>query len=449
MSPAARLTGMSGTPLPRLRARTIRLDADVAPPLLRFADPGAPLAWLRRGDGLVGAGELAWRGEFRGERRIPEAAEAWRALVAAAEIDDAVGVPGSGLAAFGAFAFAPDSAAASVLAVPSTIVGVRNGVAFVTAVTADGSAPEPALPPARDEGPDARTGFRDGAMTADRHRRAVDHAVDLINAGALSKLVLARDVRGAIRPDADRRRILGRLVDAYPECWGYAVDGLIGASPETLVRVVDRCVTARVLAGTAPRGDDEASDREVERALFASPKNRQEHAFAVESAIASLSELDGAHGEPGDGLTASHAPFLLRLPNVWHLASDLRGTLPPGRTVLELVEALHPTAAVGGTPRATACDTIARLEPFDRRRYAGPVGWLSSSGDGEWAIALRGAEVSDDGAVTAYAGGGIVATSDPAEEFSETQWKLRPILDALAEPDAAAARGWRRGADSE
>lgn len=437
---------MSGSALPRLRARTIRLGEGVEPPLERFADPRAPLAWLRRGEGIVGAGEPVWRGEFRGEGRIRDAAAVWRELAAAAEVDDAACVPGSGLAAFGAIAFAAGSAAPSALIVPSTIVGVRDGVAFVTAITADGSEPRPELPTPAAPGPDVRTAFRDGAMTADRHRRAVSHAIDLINEGALSKLVIARDVVGAIPADADRRAFLGRLAGAYPECWGYAVDGLIGASPETLVRVIGRNVAARVLAGTAPRGQDEAADREAERALFASRKNREEHAYAVESAIASLSDLDD-HEDPGHGLTASPVPFLLRLPNVWHLASDIRGTLPPGRTVLELVEALHPTAAVGGTPRDAAVDAIDRLEPFDRRRYAGPVGWLSGSGDGEWAIALRGAEVADDGAVTAYAGGGIVATSDPLEEFSETEWKLRPVLDALGLPGAGA--GWASGAASE
>lgn len=437
---------MSGLPIPRLRARTIRLDAGIAPPLERFADPRAPLVWLRRGEGIVGSGPIRWRGEFGGAARVLDAADAWRELVASAEIEDAAGVPGSGLAAFGAFAFAAGSAQASVLEVPATIVGLREGVAFVTAITADGSDPEPALPEAAAAGPDPRTAFRDGAMTADRHRRAVDHAIDLINEGALSKLVIARDLAGRLPEDADLRHLVGRLAVAYPACWTYAVDGLVGASPEMLVRVLGRGVAARVLAGTAPRGDSPESDAAAARALRASAKNRAEHAFAVDSALASLRELD-AHDDPERGLTASPEPFLLELPNVWHLASDVRGTLPKGRTVLELVAALHPTAAVGGTPREAAIDAIARLEPFDRRRYAGPVGWLSASGDGEWAIALRGAEIGPDGGVTAYAGGGIVATSDPADEFSETEWKLRPLLETLGLPGAAAQ--WRSGAASE
>ncbi|CAG7844641.1 Isochorismate synthase DhbC [Pseudoclavibacter triregionum] len=449
---------MSTASLPRLRARTIRVegplaDALAALPLERLADPLAPLLWLRRGEGVVGVAlpedsglpAVAWRAEFRGERRFEDAAGAWASLLEAAEIDDEARMPGTGLLAFGAFAFAAGSAQASVLAVPTLLVGRRGGAVFATAATADGSDPgaildrldELARP--RPEGPDPRAAFRDGEMTVDRHRRAVDHAIDLINQGQLSKLVLARDVAGRIPADADRRHVLARLSSGYPECWAYAVDGLLGASPETLVRVIGRAVTARVLAGTAPRADDPAEDRSTGAALFVSRKNRAEHAFAVDSALASLGALDADdHDEPGTSLTASPEPFLLKLPNVWHLASDLRGELPEGRTVLDLVEALHPTAAVGGTPRDRALDAIDRLEPFDRRRYAGPVGWLSSSGEGEWAIALRGAEIDPDGAVTAYAGGGIVATSDPLEEFRETEWKLRPLLDALGRGGAAA-----------
>lgn len=419
--------------LPRLRARSVAI-ADPGD-LVARTDPAHPALWVRRGDGLAATG-IAWRGEFGGPTRIPDAAAAWAALVGSADIDDAVRVPGSGLAALGAFAFDDASAAPSVLEVPRFVVGRRDGVAFATAITADGD--EPRTPVGAGErlaaptplGGDARSRVWEGEMTAARHHHAISHAIDLIRQGALEKVVIARELRGRLSAVADRRRILAILARAYPECWTYAVDGLVGASPEMLVRVTGGGVAARVLAGTARRGRTPDEDADLERHLRTNAKDRREHRFAIDSAIATLASLDD-HGDPDRGLTVSPEPFTLKLPNVWHLASDIRGTLPAGRTVLDLAHALHPTAAVGGTPTSAAVDAIRRLEGFDRRRYAGPVGWLDWRGDGEFAVALRGAEIDADGAVTAFAGGGIVADSDPADEYAETTLKFRPILEAL------------------
>jgi menaquinone-specific isochorismate synthase len=427
---------------PRLRVRTRRI-ADPGALLRLAANPGPAQrrelsAWLRRGDGLVGRGEV-WRQSFSGERRVADARDAWAALVDAAEVSDDVQVPGTGLVAFGAFAFAASSAAESVLRVPELVIGRRGDVSFVTRVTLahdddlndealgdTGTAQLPVLAPIGEVSP---VEFREGEMTRERHRAAVAEAVARIEAGELSKVVVSRDLVGDLDPATDLRAVLDRLTRAYPETWTYAVDGLLGASPEMLVRVIDGAVTARVLAGTTPRSADPDADRAAAEALAASSKNREEHRYAIESALRSLGSLD-RHDEPEAGLTASPEPFLLERPNVWHLASDLRGTLPRDASVLDLVAALHPTAAVGGTPRAEALELIERLEPFDRMRYAGPAGWLSAAGDGEWVVALRGAEFGD-GRVTAFAGGGIVASSDPDEEFAETLPKLRPIVEAL------------------
>ncbi|KAB1656664.1 isochorismate synthase [Pseudoclavibacter chungangensis] len=412
----------------RLRARTVEIDDPGA--LLTRADPASPTVWSRRGEGLVGLG-TAWRGESHGPERIATATRAWNALTARAEVDDEAGLIGSGLVALGAIAFSGRSRAPSVLEVPATVVGRRGGRGFLTAVTADGSEPVPQLPQRTATGTDASTAFVDGRMTPDAHRRAVEEAIALIRSGELSKIVLARDLVGRIPVDADRRTAIARLEAAYPECWTFAIDGMTGASPETLVRSLGRQVAARVLAGTSPRGADADEDAHLEHALLDSAKNRREHRYAVDSALASLARLD-AQDDPGSGLTSSREPFTLALPNVWHLASDIRGTLPPGLGVLDLVGALHPTAAVGGTPTPLAVDAIDRLEPFDRRRYAGPVGWVGANGDGEWAIALRSAEVRPDGTVTAFAGGGIVGESDASDEYDETELKFRPIVEAFA-----------------
>jgi menaquinone-specific isochorismate synthase len=131
-------------------------------------------------------------------------------------------------------------------------------------------------------------------------------------------------------------------------------------------------------------------------------------------------------------LATSELPFTLKLPNLWHLASDVEGTLGDGSTALDLVASMHPTAAVAGSPTTAALGLIDQLEPFDRGRYAGPVGWVDAKGDGEWAVALRCAHVSSSGRITAYAGAGIVLGSDAAAELAETKMKFRPIVEAFS-----------------
>src|SRR5690606_20365310 len=149
-----------------------------------------------------------------------------------------------------------------------------------------------------------------------------------------------------------------------------------------------------------------------------------EHRFAVESVLRALRPH-------GPGITADELPFTLKLPNLWHLGSDVHGRLADGSGALDLVAALHPTAAVAGTPTRAALRVIRELEPFDRGRYAGPVGWVDAAGDGKWAISLRSAELAADGTLTAYAGAGIVAESDPDRELAETKLKFRPIVEAF------------------
>lgn len=382
--------------------------------LLEQLDSRSPLAFLRNGDGIVGLGE-ALRLEFTGPSRIADAAAAWRDLSARSTVSDDVRLPGTGLIAFGSFAFADSSAATSVLIVPAVVLGRRNGVSWTTRI---GDAPPPA--PA---GRPFSAAFEPGAQSADRYRAAVAAAVERIRAGEPRKAVLARDLVAGIPADADLRLPLTRLAEAYPDTYTFAVAGLLGASPETLVRSSGGTVSARVLAGSTARGADATADATAASTLSASRKDVEEHSFAIRSVLDALGPLSTA-------LTA-RPPYALRLPNLWHLASDVTGTLRGGSSALDLVAALHPTAAVAGSPTAAALDLIAELEPFDRGRYAGPVGWVDAHGDGEWAIALRCAQV-DGETVTAYAGAGIVAGSDPARELAETALKLRPIVEAFA-----------------
>ncbi|MDQ0894586.1 isochorismate synthase [Agromyces ramosus] len=432
----------------RLVVRTEPVDE--IDPLIPRADPRTPLLWMRRGEGIVGLGETL-RIESSGPDRIEDAAAAWRSIAAVADVDDRVGLPGTGLVAFGAFAFADESASTSVLTVPELVLGRRDGRAWVTRISlatgdpdgldetggpgatdasgapdAEGAATPPglAIPEPAPKRQVPRVTFTPGAVPPEAYEAAVAEAVRRIDAGVLEKVVLARQLVGELHEDAGLRAAINRLAEDYPDTWVFAVDGLIGASPETLVRVDHGTVSARVLAGTTSRGAGEASDRERATALAASTKDLAEHALAVASAVKRLAPHTAR-------LDASPEPFTLQLPNLWHLATDLKGTLGDGSSSLDLVQAVHPTAAVAGTPRRIALPVIAVLEGFDRGRYAGPVGWIDGDGDGEWAIALRCAQVEPDGRVTAYAGCGIVHDSVPSDELAETVMKFRPIVEAF------------------
>jgi menaquinone-specific isochorismate synthase len=325
------------------------------------------MVYIRGGQGLVGWGE-AVRLEAKGPNRIEQLAEQWRSLTADAQVDDRVNLPGTGLVAFGSIAFADQSETSSALIVPKILLGVRDGRVWLT--TVEGFEAESSfwqeLAAYADNAP---VSFASGHQTPEGFKDSVTRAVAAIAAGKLEKTVLARDIVGQLTPGFDVRSTLARLASRFPTCWVYSVDGLIGASPELLVRVAHGQVSARVLAGTAGRGTDPEVDKAISAALAASAKNTTEHAFAVDSRVQTLEPFC-------EHVDADPKPFSLALPNLWHLASDVHGVLRDEASVLDLAAALHPTAAVAGTPRLEAQDLIAELEPFDRGRYAGPVGWI-------------------------------------------------------------------------
>ncbi len=420
--------------LPTPRLRVVTREVESVDDVLVYASPSHPTFWSRRGDGIAAFGEST--SFLRTGSASPPLGQRWRALASAADIDDPVGLPGTGLLAFGAFAFDPGSAARSILTVPQVVVGRRRGRSWVTRIVHAGDV-EPAagtMPERTEYGPYWSATLGPGALDPSGYQAAVRGGLEAIAAGEVSKVVLARDLAGSVPPGSDLRRLARALASGYPDCWTFAVDGLIGASPETLVTVSGGTVTARVLAGTAPRGADADADTAASLALATSAKDQDEHLYAVQSVLAALRPHTSA-------LATSEQPFTLRLPNVFHLATDVEGDLSGGASALDLVAALHPTAAVAGTPTAAALGVIRRLEPFDRGRYAGPVGWVDAKGDGEWAIALRCAQFDLDGVpaggrhdipLRAHAGAGIVAGSDPEAELLETRVKFRPIVDALA-----------------
>ncbi len=390
-------------------------------PLLDLLPEHGGLAWTREGDGLVGWGEAARLVlPAGGGDPFPRAQEWWDGVVAGAAVEDEVGLPGSGLVAFGSFAFDP-ARSSSVLVVPQVLVGAQGGRWWVTTV-GDVTA-ELERTPARPPGP---VRFAEGTRSGAEWVQVVAAAVDRIRAGELDKVVLARDLEARSDGPLDLRWPLRRLARGYPACWTFSVDGLLGATPEMLVRLVDGVATSRVLAGTLRRSGDLNKDRRKSDALERSIKEVEEHGYGVRSVADALAQHCSEVEVPS-------SPFVLDLPNVMHLATDVRGTVVDGSTSLGLVASLHPPAAVCGTPTATALALITEVEGLDRGRYAGPVGWLDARGDGEWGLALRCAEVdpADPSRLRLFAGCGIVAGSSPEDELAETLAKLVPMRDAL------------------
>jgi menaquinone-specific isochorismate synthase len=381
-----------------------------------------PVAWLRRGEGMVAWGRAAEL-RTRGTTRFADADKWWDETTSRAVVRDEVGEPGSGLVCFGTFAFA-DEPGESVLVVPEIVVGRRAGVTWLTSIgRGDRSAPE--VRATEPPGAPVDVAFADGALDSERWMGVVADAVSRINAGGLEKVVLARDLIATADAPVDVRWPLRRLAETYPMCWTFHVDGLFGATPEMLVRRERGLVTSRVLAGTIRRTGDDGADLALAATLARSSKDHEEHEYAVRSVAEAL--------EPHcSSMNVPEAPFVLHLPNVMHLATDVTGVVHDAATVssLELAASLHPSAAVGGTPTTVATALIEEIEGMDRGRYAGPVGWMDASGDGEWALALRSAVV-EGSTVRLFAGCGIVADSDPEAELAEAQAKFLPVRDAL------------------
>jgi menaquinone-specific isochorismate synthase len=387
----------------------------------------AVVAWVRQSAGLAGWGEAARVTLPAGADRFTAAQKWLREVADSADIDDGVRRRGSGLVAFGTFTF-DDTADGSVLIVPRAILG-RDGTgnAWLTTITPEGERPwtpgpfEPPVPPG-----DLR--WHDGSLSAPEWEQAVGEAVRRITYSAdLRKVVLARDLHASADIPIDPRILLRWLAPRYPGCFTFAVDGLVGATPELLIRKDSWEVSSLVLAGTAPRGATRAEDGDLARALLGSAKENEEHEYAAASLRDTLSPLCAA-------MYVTPRPELIRLPNVQHLGTRVRGTLAAARSALALVAAVHPTAAVGGTPTDAAVEVIRELESMDRERYAGPVGWVDADGNGEWGIALRCAQL-DRNRARLFAGCGIVAGSDPAAELAETESKLRPMRSALEQAD--------------
>ncbi|MBW3574746.1 MAG: isochorismate synthase [Actinobacteria bacterium] len=409
-------------PGPPLVAHTRRIPDDVD--LLDVAG-SAGVVFAGGDHGLAGRG-TAMRIELpSGPGRLVGAGDLVADALAAIERRDEVGLPGCGPVAFAALPFA-DATPAS-LVVPALVVGrAADGTRWVTTVGADG-APTPPLigPPATTAPP---TSFH---VHASRPPEAwcatVADAVAAMHGRPLAKVVLAREVLVDTDHPVGAGDVARRLRAASPSALLYCVDGLVGASPELLVSRTGDVVRSQPMAGTAPRTGDPSIDNRLAASLLASTKDRAEHQITIDMVLDTvLPFCSYVDSEPEPQVVAAGA--------VQHLASMVEGRLSsPPASVLALVAALHPTPAVCGWPRPEALAHIEAHEALDRGRYTGAVGWVDASGNGRFAVAIRGVEL-DGCRARVLAGNGIVADSDPATELAETRAKLQVVLSALIRP---------------
>ena len=378
--------------------------------------------WIRGGEGLVGFGVYK-KFEVSGEDRFKEAHKWWQQILAEFTIQNNVHGIGTGPILFTSFAFDPKDT--SELIIPKIIIGQRNGKSWITWI---GDQKQPDIRKIEISSQSGEITWANGTVEEEKWRNQVSKAIDAIKSGRLEKVVLARDLKANSTTKIDLNNLLQKLEIEYPSTWVFLVDGLVGATPELLVRLNKSLITSRVLAGTIQKTGNEDRDLALAASLAKSSKDLEEHEYAVKSVADSLAPFCSSTNVP-------ESPFVLHLSNVMHLATDVTGVLNDSAKqadIFTLIENLHPTAAVCGTPTNVAKKLISELETMNRSRYAGPVGWIDAQGDGEIAIALRCGELSDGNkSIRIFAGCGIVAGSDPITEYAESQAKLMPMRTAL------------------
>ena len=399
------------------RITTARLGSHL--PLLDQLPDANPFVWVRNGEGLVGWGVFAST-KVSGPNRFEVARNWWHKQLDSFDIENEVHGPGTGPVLFTSFSF--DETEESELVIPQIVVGIRNQATWITWV-GDQTQPKLSQSAALPKLPNVI--WRE--VDTKPWKAKVNAAVDVIQSGELDKVVLARELIADVDGVVDPRVLLKSLAKEYPGTWVYCHNGLVGATPELLVRLSNQMVVSRILAGTISKTGDDNKDLALAASLARSSKDLEEHEYAVRSVADALDPFCKSTNVP-------EAPFVLHLSNVMHLATDVTGAIKEGHKVTDiftLLSKLHPSAAVCGTPTAKAANLIKSIEGIKRGRYAGPIGWIDSKGEGEQGLALRCGYLSDN-EIRAYAGCGIVAGSDAEHEVAESKAKFLPIINALS-----------------
>jgi len=398
---------------------TVRLGEHL--PLLELLPKGENFSWVRGGDGVVGWGVHASI-TVNGPNRFNDARSWWHSQLEKFAITNNVQGSATGPILFTSFSFSPDEE--SVLVIPKVIVGMNSGISWITWIGAES---QPELHDAPDTVTNPTLTWSEDELASEHWITHVAQAVAKIHSGDIEKVVLARDLTATSANPIDERFALRNLSSAYPSTWVFSVAGLIGATPELLLRLKRGMVTSRVLAGTISKSGDDARDLALAGSLARSSKDLEEHEYAVRSVADALEPFCSSTNIP-------ETPFVLHLANVMHLATDVTGALIESKSnidVFTLLNQLHPSAAVCGTPTDKAAKVISEIETMSRGRYAGPVGWIDARGDGELGIALRCGQISEN-TIRLYAGCGIVAGSDPEKELAESEAKFSAMKSALA-----------------
>jgi len=347
-----------------------------------------------------------------------------KTFLANIQVDDTVNAPGSGPVLIGAIPF--DSSQNHDFILPKLLIfKSEDGRCWVTSIDDSDLDLNPSLAPnATSSSYEVSPG-----VEVEVYLNAVTSARDAVRSGAIKKAVIARDVFVTSSQPIDIHSVLLRLRNSFGSSYQFSVDGFIGASPELLVSILDGEVSSHPLAGTAPRTGDPATDAQLAISLLSSAKNQIEHRIVIDAVHDTLlpwcSYLDW---EPEASIVA--------VANVQHLGTHMSGRLSqPFLHVLDAVYALSPTPALGGFPRDKALNLISNVEGMSRGRYGGAVGWFDSRGNGVFAVSIRCAEFSNNNKTARlFAGGGIVADSEPLSELAETQAKLQAMLAAIIRP---------------
>jgi menaquinone-specific isochorismate synthase len=389
-------------------------------PLLQLLPQGTHHSWVRAGDGLVGWGEYASI-KVSGRDRFDQVRTWWHQQLETFQVSNTVHGSGTGPVLFTSFSF--DRNEESIAIIPRVVIGKKGDSSWITWIGAEA---QPTIPDTAEIFPAQEFAWSDGTLSEDQWKERVADAISKIEESRIDKVVLARDLVAATNKTIDSRPILQKLAADYPATWVFSVDGLIGATPELLLRLSRGMVTSRVLAGTIPKTGDDSKDLALAASLARSSKDLEEHEYAVRSVAQALEPFCSSTNVPD-------APFVLHLANVMHLATDVTGALIESQKQVDafaLLKSLHPSAAVCGTPRNIAFDVIDEIEGMNRGRYAGPVGWIDARGDGELGIALRSGQINDN-SIRIFAGCGIVAGSDPDIELAESAAKFGAMRSAL------------------
>lgn len=389
-------------------------------PLLDLLNTDAPLSWVRNGEGLVGWGVHATT-TVSGKDRFEKARQWWHRQLETFAVANSVHGSGTGPVLFTSFSF--DRNEESVLVIPKVIVGQKGALSWITWI---GDTPQPVLPESPAQYSQGALSFGDGSISTSAWKERVAEAIKRIESSQVDKVVLARDLVAESNTKVETIPILRKLATEYPSTWTFAVAGLVGATPELLLRLSRGMVTSRVLAGTIPKTGNDEKDLALAASLARSSKDLEEHEYAVRSVAEALEPFCSSTNVP-------ESPFVLHLANVMHLATDVTGALIESKQRVDafsLLQSLHPSAAVCGTPRNIAFDIITEIEGMNRGRYAGPVGWIDAGGDGELGIALRSGQITDR-EIRIFAGCGIVAGSSPEKELEESNAKMIAMRSAL------------------